>query len=419
MNNRSVNSISRVFIIALAVVSIALITFHTVLSMGKLDWNNWAFFEWLINYQSGFVRRGLVGELIHELAYGNEIYWLNALVFLTGVSLVVLLAVFSLRIGRVDSRAAILYSVAPSGFFWMAMSNQFYYRKEALFYLVIVGSGLLYLAWRENKSRHAAMGILGLIAGSSLLLPFIHEAFVFFCLLYFSMLMNKVVGHYVSKPMTRWILGLFVVLNIGLFVMLSLYKGGVEQSQAIWASLSPAARAFAVPDGLYGGISAIGWSIGKELALSLITVLSGMGSYYLFALLIVYLIVGYLFAAISGQGLGKACRDRRFNGTFVVVFLSFLPLFAMGGDWGRWVVGIFIVSSTMMACGILVETEHMPSVLARLVSRPSLGFVLFVSLFTLSLVTRIPECCIGGPGDSYYHNRLVAQFVSSLRGNPE
>jgi len=255
-----------------------------------------------------------------------------------------------------------------------------------------------------------------LIVISSLLLPFIHEAFLFFCLLYFFQLAKVVVGRYTSESVTRWVLRGFVTMNLLLFTALSVFKGTAEQSAIIWSSLSPAAQGVAVPDGLNGGISAIGWSVFKELALSLITILSGMGTYYLFALLMVYLIVGYLFATISGEESVGAYRDRRLNMTFAAVCLSFLPLFAMGGDWGRWVVGIFIVSSTMVVCELFVEADRSLATFNRVVSRRALGAFFFLALLAVSAMTRVPECCISGTGDAYYQNRFVSAFVESVKG---
>lgn len=419
MNSASSSLLVRGGIIALAMVSIILIGLHTLASIDALDWNNWAFFEWLINYQSGFIRRGLAGELIHRLGFGYEIYWINCLVFLLGSALVVLLAAVALRIGTTDVKAALLYALAPTGYFWMALSNQFYYRKEVLFYLAILGSALLYLTWRRNPRHSTAWGILGLIGVSSLILPFIHEAYPFFCLLYFFLLARAVVSHYLSEGATRWILRAFVAQNLLLFVALSWFKGSVEQSTLIWSSLSPAAQGLADPNGLHGGISAIGWSVFKEVALAVITLASGMGMYNLFALLMVYLIVGYLFAAVSGKAPAEAYRDRGFNTTFVAVVSSFLPLFAMGGDWGRWVVGIFIVSSTMVVGGLFVEIRRLPAFFERFTSPRALGTLFFLALFGLSLITRVPECCISGSGDSYYHNRFVSAIQKRLSGEVE
>ena len=40
---------------------------------GYLEHNSWKIGDWLINYQGGFVRRGLLGELIYQVSFFTHI----------------------------------------------------------------------------------------------------------------------------------------------------------------------------------------------------------------------------------------------------------------------------------------------------------------------------------------------------------
>ncbi|MEJ2566391.1 MAG: hypothetical protein P8164_11805 [Gammaproteobacteria bacterium] len=415
MSDKKVKFLVRGGIIALATTSILLIGLHTLASIAALDWNSWAFFDWLVNYKAGFVRRGLVGALIHRYGYGHEVVWVNCLVFVLGASIVALLATLALRISNFHPKAALLYTISPAGFFWMALSNQYYYRKEMLFYLSLLTIAHLYLYWKQTENRKIAGMVLALIAISFLILPLVHEAFLFFCLLYFYLITASIVGFYAPGKTTRSILRLLVIANLVIFAMLSWFKGNAEQSSIIWASLSSSAQAVADRDGISGGISAIGWSIFKGFSLSVRAILSGMGTYYLFALAVIYLVVGYIFSALSGLALVQAYRNQRLNITFAAVCLSFLPLFALGWDWGRWIVGIYIVSSTMVISGVFVEVDSYIAIVDRIVSERVLTIFFFLMLFAICLLTKIPECCIDGPGDSFYKNRFVSSIVHNLK----
>ena len=52
-----------------------LIIFSSILNLLQDQWtiNAWTIGEWLINYEGGFVRRGLFGSIIYKLSYGFNI----------------------------------------------------------------------------------------------------------------------------------------------------------------------------------------------------------------------------------------------------------------------------------------------------------------------------------------------------------
>ena len=64
----------------------------------------------------------------------------------------------------------------------------------------------------------------------------------------------------------------------------------------IWQSLSQTATTVTKNNGVSGGISAIGWSFMKGISLPLSTLLGGLSTYYLFSLLLVYFIVGFIIS---------------------------------------------------------------------------------------------------------------------------
>jgi len=77
-----------------------------------LRWNSWAFYEWLINYEGGFVRRGLVGTIIIKLFYGNEVFAVNILVFFIATSFFCLTHFFIYKYTN-TYRAVLIYILNP------------------------------------------------------------------------------------------------------------------------------------------------------------------------------------------------------------------------------------------------------------------------------------------------------------------
>src|SRR5205085_9892783 len=63
-----------VFTGAVCLGALLLVAAHTVLSpANSLQWSSWAYSEWLISYEAGFVRRGLAGTLIKYTAGGRDL----------------------------------------------------------------------------------------------------------------------------------------------------------------------------------------------------------------------------------------------------------------------------------------------------------------------------------------------------------
>ena len=73
-----------------------LLIFSSILNLLQDQWtiNAWTIGEWLINYEGGFVRRGLFGSIIYKLSYGlniNPFLIVNILSFLIFISFLYLL----------------------------------------------------------------------------------------------------------------------------------------------------------------------------------------------------------------------------------------------------------------------------------------------------------------------------------------
>ena len=92
--------------------------------------------DWLINYQDGFVRRGLIGQLIYSMsADGLSIIWVTYAIQCT---IYILLSYYALRLyySASRSRAWLLIIFSPAFIFLFPFYDPSgWYRKELLVYL--------------------------------------------------------------------------------------------------------------------------------------------------------------------------------------------------------------------------------------------------------------------------------------------
>jgi hypothetical protein len=390
-------------VIAASSLSLYLVWHNTIQSPSTLNLENWRFFEWLINYQGGFVRRGLVGEVIHRYFYEKEIQAVNYLVFVLGGMFVLFSSAVALTL-KDSAQATLLYIFAPTGYFGIIVSNQYYNNREIFFYLSLFFVTFLFLSWRKYQLAILRIAILAVISASSVVLPLIHEGFLFFCVLYFSLILNAVLKERLDSKQLRMVLCLFVGFHIVLFILLAIFKGNRSQALSIWASLSVTAKTFMANDEMSGAIAAIGWSLVEGLSKSVRAILSGFGMYYVLPLALVFLIVGYIHSCVRGSDLWLTYQNPRFLVNFATVCLTFFPLFVLGDDFGRWIVGIFIVFSTMIIFDLTVDLP-VNIFTARIQSEQSRKRIYFCILLVISLLIIIPECCMGrshGINKSYW-----------------
>ena len=384
---------------------------NTLQTPYSLNWNGWAYYEWLINYEGGFVRRGLVGSFINEFYYGKEVVAVNTLVFISAF-LFTLLATLLVASNLMVPRSALLFVFCPVGLYWAAIGNEYYYRKEIFFYIVMLSVCLIFQRWQRCGNRYLAQLLVGLIFLSSIFLPLVHEAFIFYSLLLFALILFKI---YQSTSMSeRKVVLLYSLFCSLLFAILSYFKGDVGVSQSIWLSLSDSARDLSGSLEPAGGISAIGWSLAKGLNLSVVALLSGLASYYLFPIFLIYLFIGYMVSETRELRLPEAYFSKELFLPYCLVIISFIPLFVLGWDWGRWVMGIWYVSLCIFLLRLDAQIIQFLSNEVSSVKKLA-GILAFPTLLFLGIVTRVPECCISGSGSSFLYNPALEPIKDFLR----
>lgn len=403
--------------LCVAVLSDALIYLcyrHTLVAPGTLNWNPWAYSDWLINYSAGFVRRGLGGYLIGLYAGGHPAAPIvNTVVFANFTALIFATSLLLILSRPLGAFAAVLLLLIPGGVWSMQFANALYYRKEVLFYAYIALICVIYLLARRT-ARTTPSYLLdalncGAIAIFSIALSFVDEVFLFI-----GALPSIVVLYWIiSLRRPAWRLrapAIYAAAMVGLFLMFVAYKGDRSYAQAIWASLNPADRALISGNGeIGGGLASIGWGPGRELGEVLAVILKGTAWYYLFAIpvsLVYILATVGLFCGDGDKKQTAAARCLWATKIFLLCIAAVAPLFVLAADWGRWIIAVNMMTAPLICAGEFTAPLPFPARaphagFAQITSSSYVGFACGVLLLLTALTFRIPECCLVGSGDGF------------------
>jgi hypothetical protein len=361
---------------------------------------SWNITEFLINYQGGFVRRGLLGEIL------LNIYNFSGLSPYVPILLLCLAAYFLLLFFFIKSFLKNGYPIfiLPFVFFLgNPVINDFWVRKDILITLFFIA--IIYFA---AKKSNLYLILVNLLFMTGLL---IHESIGFFC---FPILLFILAGRkrFFDKTKAAAIKSFFysflqLLPSAITFLSVLYYRGSQKTAGLIWESW----KAVAFPlqkngDEIPTAIDTLSWSFKKALSYGVETMGNFDGGVYapIAWLMIISLIY---FVLTNTDKLNVKILNHRPNRNFnrtnisnILIFqlFSVLPLFILGYDYGRWV--FFWVTSSF-AIIILIPEENLSLIFPRYICAVSsriniiLDSILGKSgdfLFFLCLVICFPPC---------------------------
>jgi putative flippase GtrA len=293
-----------------AVAAFRLIRTHT---MGG---NSWITSDWLINYEGGFVRRGLVGEILLGV---TDYLGLN-LLLITGIFIAALWLTYLGFIAAIWWRNEhrglrdLFVLVSPAFFAFNLWDFQGGFRKELLLLLFFIAFTL-----RFRKEHRTKPGILELIVWAAFyaLGALAHEIFIFAIPMFILLIvLHRLEGTLSRTAMWTMLLLLFSFTSTATVLLLNAL-GTADQQTLVCSSLVDRGYGSA----LCGGAIAY---IGSEAALIDIGVDWSA----------VYLVLGGLAAL---PFLRQKAVNLNLGLVFLATILSLLALFLVGMDWGRWI----------------------------------------------------------------------------------
>ena len=365
------------------------------ISLGSSRINDWPLTELLINYQGGFVRRGIFGELVFQT--GNADYY--ATLFQKAALTFFLFGILSILIWENSNAVRILFTTivvfAPGGLHDMKAGGSFpggqweyLDRKEIWFYCALI---IFYFSVKFLSNRMVLLTTIFTVV--SVLMILHHELFVFFTLiLYTVLLISKNVKFRSIESLLAGIFYLCVVLT---FYFVYTFHGNDEVSAAIWNSYMPKYSGILTYP---GAIDSIGWTIAQSHELGILIVTEGSVVFYIFfasisiLMLLIYTILkfkdkpGFYLALLLNGG----------------VLVSCLAISYVFWDVGRLIsIYTFI---TLISLSVLHESLNKSHTARKLrFSRNDefsaefktylLLFFVISYLIFISFVTRVPHCC--------------------------
>jgi hypothetical protein len=291
--------------------------------------DSWQITEWLINYQGGFVRRGLWGEIFWKL---NQFFWINPYPIIILICLLIYLLLILFFIRAFYKRRYSFEILSSVFFLGSPIIGDFWVRKDSLISLIFIL--ILNLSIRKIKWQYFWINFLftiGILTHESL--GFIGLPMIFLI----TWNQNSLVSFFKLTP------------ALAVFLICLYFKGSVMTATAIWNSWRlipfpiPAKSESQLPTAIEG----ISLTLKEGVSITTET-LTGFNSgiYAPLAWLIVFLAIYYLLTKLS-KNLGKI---------LVFQFLAISPLLVLGADYNRW---IFLWVSTALSIFLIVPERFL------------------------------------------------------------
>jgi len=340
------------------------------------------FTDWLINYQGGFVRRGLVGELLFNFSkLINLEVGLLVFVFVSLLYFLFYFYFFKLIKNIKINWLLTLAIFSPFSFFYPVMISKVTGRKEILYLAVI---SILSVLISKIKFEHIKY-ILILI---SIILLLNHSAALFFYPYIFILFFLK----YPSKDIKSILFELtpvFIALSILVFLVLK-FSGSQEHVNAICDSLKDSAHSSCK----YGGQleylkEGLGFFVQEKESMNVVIPYLKL---YLPSLIIGFFPLFLLFNSTKFKN--KDLINLNPILIFILPFVLSLPIYYIVVDWGRYLY-VSYISSLILFCYAIENNiiTYKKDYLNYYDLSKLKKFLLILSVFFYGFFWTVPHCC--------------------------
>ena len=290
--------------------------------------DRWTIADWLINYQGGPIRRGLFGEIVLRVSADSQMAAYIVVSFQLLMLAVLYILVFLLFLRTSRSPAWMMLVLSPAFLLFPLLSFQGGLRKELLVLVV-----LALVAWLLSLRANAWWFLLPL--GLFTLAAFSHEtAALSLPAFLFLLWQGRKNGIFSRSQTVGLVVGWSLVGGLALLIAF-LYPGTPDQAQAICQSLIDLGSS---SEACAGAISVIGQSLSDAM--------QAMSTQYP-----AYL--GYLpLVALASIPFAVLRAPRMLWLLLLVSYLTLVPLFMTGIDYGRWIyLATALASIALLAFG--------------------------------------------------------------------
>lgn len=416
MKNRALSILLLLFAI------IVFLQFGNVI-VGPYAKDSWLITEWLINYHGGFVRRGLPGEIILWLYNHYSISPYHIIIFLSVFFYVavVLFFIYSLRKKKYP-----LYFMPFVFFMGNPLFNNFLIRKDLM--LVALFIAVIYFLLQKR--------VLSIILANLILILALlcHEAVAFFSFPIMLLLLADKRTNSAALIKSAGLALLKLSPSFVVFLIVLLNHGSEAMASAVWASWKsvpfpyPTATNSVLPSAIGSLTFSLKTSTGY-LAQTFTDSYDGVYAPLLWILVIVaiyhlFINLNKITTHIIGGVKYHDFHNQNLSNTLLFQFITVIPLFIIGCDFGRW---IFYWTTSSLAIYLLVPEENLsslyPSFFMKFTSGinrfccsvlPSSAVFLYVLMFLIGFsgLTSGPSWKIGL--DAFYNTSAVVIIFKFL-----
>jgi len=409
ISDKTVNRIS----LSLAIAA-SILLFLDVTPFYASNYNYWGYSEWQINYEGGWIRRGLFGQLLYQTVE-NQVQGFNILVFIMGLIFiwVGILHLFLLR-GRQKIAFMAIFFLGTCGILNHLINNEHYYRKEYFSFLVV----LILVLLRNKINRHFVSGYTLFALVLVITAIFNHESFIFAHAGVLVFLFWNVQANTYQKALATGLIA------IAFFATLY-FHGDRHTADLIWSSLSEENREVLSTD---SAIQAIGWDLEEALGYSL-AIFNNFGQLRYWFIAVVLFLVQFVTLSFYLKLTTKQ----------ILVFLLFnvglIPLIFLGRDWGRWLniatfnLSVIVLQLDAFRSFVQNLSDRTANVFRSRFALREMGFRgtiknaahkvnsrIFILVFALFCTFYIPECCMFEA--RHIISMLVKEPIKLLLGRP-
>tara|TARA_A100001011_G_scaffold171054_1_gene179915 strand:- start:840 stop:2024 length:1185 start_codon:yes stop_codon:yes gene_type:complete len=291
-----------------------------------LEYSDWQYADWLINYQGGFIRRGFIGEILFKtqnfLSLDLDVLVLYFVILLYLVLTIVLIkSVKYLENSKID----ILIFLSPGFFLYPIMNSEIVGRKEIFLFAIL---GLFVFFEKYVKDRY----LLGITLFIILALSLTHTGLLFYSpYLLFLFFIIKV---YRNKKFSFLEILIITTSLLVIFSLIYFNAGSKAQVVEICKSIKDFVKDDCINRGqflwLYSPMTEY-FDVKSRLNLSTNFVI------YLISLFFVF-----IFFSIKLYFAKFKSNNYLFNSInpliiFFILFLCTIPIYIVGIDWGRYI----------------------------------------------------------------------------------
>ena len=327
---------------------------------------SWNITEFLINYQGGFVRRGLLGEVILKMYNLTGISPYTIIILLSGSSYIVLIWFFLKSFIKIGYSLFILPFVF---FLGNPIINNFWVRKDVLLILIFITT--VYFAIKKSN-RYLIFVNLFFITGL-----LIHEAIGFFC--FPILLLILISNNNFYKKGELLIKSVIISISqlmpsIVAFLCVLYFKGSQYISGQIWNSWKPIVFPIQAKDDsqIPAAIDGISWSLKQGLGMTMQNLSNfNSGIYAPIAWVLILLVIYYILTNTSKLNFkilnyksNNYFNKKNISNILVLQLLAIIPLFILGWDYSRWV---FYWITSSFAIILLVPEKELSTIFPKFI----------------------------------------------------